>query len=340
MPKIVRIILSIALMGWLVASLVLTKTWADSRRCAGIGIEVNDSASRRFVTAKEIARDLSELGYAGRGRLMSSINTDSIERFLASNDKIERVSVIRLTNDSIIIRVDPMVPVARIFDTGTETSYYINRSGKHIKAEARYHINVPVITGAFPDSSFTPVSLVPLVDFITADSVWNHFVTMIKVDSPGDVILVPSIKGHVINLGEPTDFADKFSRLTTVYRKVLPVKGWQYYDTLSVKWKGQLVATRRDKRMAKETRAGDDDTEDVDMSTMLVADNVAPGQTRPGAKANGEKNIPGYRNTPAASRDSSKANPDKTKQTVGEKPKQTVKDKPSPQKTPKPTNKS
>lgn len=295
MHNLLRVILSIVLMAWLVASLVLTSAWAEQRRCAGIGIEVNDSASRRFVTAREIARDLSELGYVGRGRLMSSIDTDSIERFLSGNDKIERVTVVRLTNDSILIKVDPMVPVARVFDTMSDESYYINRSGKHIKAEARYHINVPVITGAFPDSSFTPVSLVPLVDYITADSVWNHFVTMIKVDSPTDVILVPSIKGHVVNLGEPDSFDDKFERLQTIYRKVMPVKGWQYYDTISLKWNGQVVATRRQKPVVEDKHRGDDVDEAVDMSTMLVGDNIAPGQTRPGMKAHGERDIPAYR---------------------------------------------
>ncbi|MCH5245170.1 MAG: hypothetical protein J1E84_01805 [Muribaculaceae bacterium] len=292
MTKVLRIILSILLAGWLVASLVLTARWSDNRRCAGIAIEVNDTAERRFVTAPEIARDLSTLGFTGRGRLLNDIDTDSIERFLASNDKIERVTVVRLTNDSILIKVDPMIPVARVFDRLEGASYYVNRSGKHIKADARYHINVPVIEGAFPDTTFTPIHLLPLIDYISADSVWNHLVTMIKVDSPTDIILIPAIKGHVINLGEPRDFDSKFSRLTTIYRKIMPVKGWQYYDTLSLKWNGQVVATRRVKPAAASPRVGDDDLEEVDVSTMLVADNIAPGQTKVGAKAHGENDIP------------------------------------------------
>lgn len=292
MNKVLRILLSVALAAWVVASLVLTARWSGSRRCAGIAIEVNDTAARRFVTAPEIARDLATLGFTGRGRLLDDINTDSIERFLSYNDKIESVSVVRLTNDSILIKVDPMVPVARIFDRIEGESYYINRMGKHIKADARYHINVPVIEGAFPDSTFMPIHLVPLVDYITADSVWNHFVTMIKVDSPTDIIIVPSIKGHVINIGEPNNFDSKFNRLTTIYRKVMPVKGWEYYDTLSLKWNGQVVATRRVKPVAPALRVGDEDIEDVDVSTMLVAGNIAPGQTKVGVKANGENDIP------------------------------------------------
>ncbi len=38
---------------------------------------------------------------------------------------------------------------------------------------------------------------------------------------------------------------DKIHRLMRIYQDVLKVKGWNYYDTLSVKWRGQVVATRR-----------------------------------------------------------------------------------------------
>ena len=29
----------------------------------------------------------------------------------------------------------------------------------------------------------------------------------------------------------------------------MPVKGWTYYDTISVKWGGRIVATRRNKEL-------------------------------------------------------------------------------------------
>jgi hypothetical protein len=32
-----------------------------------------------------------------------------------------------------------------------------------------------------------------------------------------------------------------------MYSKVIPYKGWETYDTISVKFNGQIVATRRDK---------------------------------------------------------------------------------------------
>ena len=61
----------------------------------------------------------------------------------------------------------------------------------------------------------------------------------------------------------------------------------------SVKWGGQVVATRRNKSVAKERLVVETvNEEDVDVSTMLSGPNVAPGQALPNKPAKNEKTIP------------------------------------------------
>ena len=82
---------------------------------------------------------------------------------------------------------------------------------------------------------------------------------------------------------------------------MLPLQGWEKYDTISLKWKGQLVATKRRKAPQKVETVQYDDDESVDTGTMLAGDDVAPGQTIPGMKAHSEKPIPAARKSaPAA----------------------------------------
>ncbi len=64
--------------------------------------------------------------------------------------------------------------------------------------------------------------MLPLLSYISNDSVWNSYISMIKVKSPTDIILVPVIREHVINIGAPEGFDDKFERLKRFYREVLP----------------------------------------------------------------------------------------------------------------------
>lgn len=141
-------------------------------------------------------------------------------------------------------------------------------------ANHRFRLDVPVITGHF-DSINNAVSLIPLVERLANNPDWNAIVAQISIDPKNhDVILVPMIRGHVVNLGDTSDIDNKLERVMLMYHKVLPLKGWNYYDTISVKWGGQVVATRRQKKIAEPLIRFDqegDETEIEDVNSMLVS---------------------------------------------------------------------
>jgi len=284
------------LVTYLVVALTMTARESDDAVCTGMTITVEDAdgddGAKRFVSPGELARELDGLPAKAKGIALANINTQDIRLRLLDLDKIEDASVVRYTDGSIRIKVTPIVPVLRVFD-GSE-SYYVNRAGKRVKASARYHKNVPLIQGHFnpSDSAFTPLSLMPLVNYIASDSIWNAYIGMIKVKSPTDIILIPNIREHVINLGSLDRLDDKMERLRTFYSKVLVKQGWEKYDTLSLKWNGQLVATKRHRRAPDVPVISGEDDELVAIDAMLAGDNVAPGQTVPGQKAHSETPVP------------------------------------------------
>lgn len=284
---------SILLAAYLVGALVVSASSRHTDICTGLKVAVIDEGGFNFVTAREIANELGSLPERAAGMRLSAINTERITEALRRIDKIEDVRVVKTSDRKILVEVVPLIPVARVFDGNK--SYYINKDNKRISASARYHMDVPVISGHFSpsDTVFTPASLIPLLDWLGKNEKWNSLVTMIKVDSPHDVILVPAISGHVVNIGEPVDLESKFERLGKIYTDVLPVKGWNYYDTLTVKWAGQVVATRRIKPVATPKYEADEVVDEVtDVSTMLAGEGVDPGRTKVGEKAHSEKPIP------------------------------------------------
>lgn len=297
MNKYFKIIFSIILAIYLVTALVVTANESDDAVCTAMSITVvdvdgDDSGARRFVSPEELSRELDSLPTRAKGMALANINTQEIRLRLLDLDKIEDASVLRYTDGSIRIKATPIVPVVRVFD-GAD-SYYVNRSGKRVKASARYHKNVPIIKGHFDptDSLFTPLSLMPLVSYISNDSVWNTYIGMIKVKSPTDILLIPNIREHVINIGSIDNLDDKMERLRIFYNKVLTRQGWEKYDTLSLKWNGQLVATKRHHRSPDVPLIDGDDGEPVSVDAMLVGNDVAPGQTEPGKKAHSEVGVP------------------------------------------------
>ncbi|MDE6557222.1 MAG: hypothetical protein K2K55_09720 [Duncaniella sp.] len=293
MPRYLYIIFSIMLAIYLALAFVVTAGESDSELCRAMTISIEGAdEARQFVSAEELSHELDDLPTRAKGLSMANINTHQLRQKLLAMDKIEDVSVLRYTDGSIHIYAQPIVPVARVFD-GKE-SYYINRIGKRVKASSRYRRNVPVITGSFPasDTTLRVTDLLPLIDRIYSDSLWAGYISMIEVKSPNDIILVPAIREHVINIGSIGNLDDKLDRVLTFYTNVLPHQGWNKYDTISVKWKGQIVATKRHRAVSRMSAAQYDDDESIAISSMLAGDSVAPGRILPGQKAHSERPIP------------------------------------------------
>lgn len=271
--SVIRCLLAVILIVYLGLALIISSEMSASAPCTGYLISVNDAPGQKgFVTAGEITRLMKEWGLYTPEAPASKVNIREIEERLNAVPNIEHATVERMPDNKILVQVTPMVPVARVF-TSRGASYYINRDGKRLTANSRYRLDVPLIAGDF-DSLHPATDVLPLIRRIEGDSRWSAIVSHYSVDSrTRDIILVPMIRGHVINLGDTTALESKLARVMTMYHKVLPLKGWEYYDTISVKWGGQCVATRRDKvlppSMILFDQEGEAETDNVD--AMLVS---------------------------------------------------------------------
>lgn len=237
--------LTVVLVAYLCVMLPMTHAAARNDMFSGLRIMVHDTAHTGFVNAADIDSELQDLSTRIKKTRRKDLNTLKIENRLRASDKIEDVHVTALANGELCVDVVPMRPVARVFDSSG--SYYINRIGKRIGADARYHADVPVISGNV-GSPADVAKLLPMFDFIRNHPQYDALVTQVVIDPGGDIIVVPSVAGHVINLGDTSMIADKMERLGRFYHDVANVRGWEYYDSLSVKWRGRLVATRATKR--------------------------------------------------------------------------------------------
>lgn len=265
--------MALLLAAYIGVAVVMANQAAARDRCKGFDIRIIQAeGSRDFVTEKEVRRLLKEWKLDDTDKAASSIDLQKIEDNLCRVINIESAMAERMPDNTIRLTIVPMIPVARVFDF-KGNSYYVNRNGKRLTANARYHIDVPVISGEF-DSIHSPAELIPLVEYLRNDSAWNAITSQVRVDPVSrDIILVPLIRGHVINLGDTSAISDKLSRVMAMYHKVMPLKGWEFYDTISVKWAGQVVATRREKSIPEPAIRFDQegDVENEDINSMLVA---------------------------------------------------------------------
>lgn len=276
-------VLTILMVAYFAFALTVTARMARTERLTGLEIRLAPTKSE-FINKADIVHESGLNPDSLRYLLRSDFDLYGLESRLVASDKIQEANAEILSDGTVLVEVTPMEPVARVFEYGSP-SYYINAGGKRISAELRYHLDVPVLVGRF-DSVHPASRLLPLLDYIAGHPEASALVATVTQEADGNIILIPNIVGHVINFGDTSMMADKFNRLRTFYRHVSPTKGWNAYDTIAVRWRGQVVATRRDKALPavtlptveeqtgsldiddNETITGFDDTDEaVDSST-------------------------------------------------------------------------
>lgn len=239
----------------------------SEQRCCGIDVTVESNGPiAAGMSAESVKSELGLLAQNYSKYPVSKINIDSLERKLSKVNNFEHVECYFNSKGMLCVDVVPMIPVARIFSKNE--SYYINRDGKRIDARPEYYADVPVVYGNFT-ASVPAKSVLPVVDYIDSDLLLSDLVTMIVYRSPSNIMIVPRIKGHIVNIGDANNLKDKFENLLAIYRKVLPVKGWDYYDTISVKFSGQVVCTRRDKTLPDHGSGLADEEEELESEVPL-----------------------------------------------------------------------
>lgn len=314
LTDIQRRILSVLGLVAALAAIIIAGVWANSQasnaKCTKLEVNIINSDSSVFVTRENIMQELIKLHIDPVGERMSRINTKQIEQRLSQSEYLENVECVIVNNHTLLIQATQLVPVMRIFDGNR--SYYVNSRGKRMSTTARYHVDVPVVKGHFTNE-FPPSRLLPLINYVENDETLNSLVTMYSVRDSNNIFIVPCITGHVVNIGAPNNLDNKFAKLREFYAKVMPQKGWNYYDTISVKFSHQVVATRRNKSVAAAFDwASVDDEQDADIETMTTSDtaSVAPSADHSSQRPAAAKPKP-EQQAPAAEQLSNNA--DKTK---------------------------
>ncbi|MBD5284251.1 MAG: hypothetical protein HDS31_06590 [Bacteroides sp.] len=253
----------------LVAYAVGMAFWAHGEAsrnvCRTIDVRVKGREVADSMTVSGIRSELAKYPEKILGIQSERVNTVKIKNYLSRLDAFEDVDCLMAADGSLQVIVTPMVPEFRVLDPRGD-SYYVNKDGKKMKSNPEFFADVPVVVGQFmPNFPFKKI--LPVVRYVNTDPELSALVTGVKVNDLSNILLLPRIQGHVINIGDGDRLAEKRAAILTAYRKVLPARGWDTYDTISVKFRNQIVATRRDKTPLRLPSSYLDD-EDLEEATL------------------------------------------------------------------------
>ena len=242
---ILKWLILLALLSYIAIASMWAIDYAEQQTLDDIVINIDKNSPTKFVTKEGVVQKLGKTADKIKHTPIAELNIEKLERQLSQDNSFENVECYITSDNKLQIDIVPMIPEIRVFSPDGK-SYYINKDGKRIDTGNEFFMDVPVVTGNF-NQKFPAKNILPVTRYIAADDYLKNLITMIEVKSATNILLYPCIKGQVINIGDTTELTKKFDNLTLFYRKVMNHKGWETYDTISVKFRNQIVATRRDK---------------------------------------------------------------------------------------------
>lgn len=182
---------------------------------------------------------------------LANLEVERMERVLESDPFVKDADVYIDQNNQLHIKIDQREPLVRVLDNNGN-NYYLDASGKKMPPSKNFAARVIVATGNI--SPFTPEfrekrksslkDLFNITQTLLADEFLASFIQQIHVNNAGEFILVPLIGDQKIVLGSARKLEDKLERLKIFYQQGMPYEGWRKYETINLKYSGQVVCKR------------------------------------------------------------------------------------------------
>ena len=263
--KIFSILFWIVAVSGLITALGFVNVKEKSIQGKGVTVNVDYSTGDQFIDSEDIMEFLRSRNDTLKGIRMEDIDVFGLEKTLHTHPAIAAAEVSASIDGEIKIDVKQREPIVRVF-LPTGESFYLDKNAKLMPLSENYTARVPVATGNIwePYTKMFQYNLRDLADnnylaevfvlddifrmseYISQDTLLSSLIQQMEVDEKKEFVLYPSVGDHKIVFGKCDDLQRKFSKLKIFYTEGLnSVDGWNKYSTINLKYKGQVVCTRK-----------------------------------------------------------------------------------------------
>ena len=225
---------------------VFAKNVHRLQKCKKVNIVIEGNNENRLITPQEIyALIAPNVVESPEGKPFDRINFKRIEDRVKTNRLVKTCQVHRDLSGEMTIDIREHTPIARIVSNNRPDDY-VTEKGEFIGISPHYAIRTLLLSGGYFElipnlKSLKSKPILDLVNSINEDIFWKAQISQLVVEKDGGITLIPEIGNHQIEFGMGIEIEEKFKKLKIVYREILPVKGWDKYRKISVKYRNQIV---------------------------------------------------------------------------------------------------
>ena len=242
MKRIVIILATLLILGFFVVAVVVTNKGNENLICREMIVIIKDSTERHFLSQNDIIMALIDANLYPVDRFIHQINTEEIEKHVKKNKLIATTSVYKTPSGKIGIEITQKMPILRVFSA--EGSYYVDDLGHIMPSDFQYATYLPVASGNI-EKSLSTSDLYKFALFLQTHEFWNNQIEQIYVHPNKEIELIPRVGNQRIILGDFEDFSVKMDNLKLFYEQAIPKIGWDKYSIINLKYKNQIVCTKK-----------------------------------------------------------------------------------------------
>jgi cell division protein FtsQ len=248
----------------LLISLAFTAKESQKVPCKDVKIIIDHASDNFFITESDVWEMILSKGDSIKGSPVTSIPIGVYERHITANPSVKRAEVYTKHNGVLVVKVYQREPILRVFNSAGN-SFYLDKEGSVMPPSKNYTAKVSVASGSISDQLFemerhnvTEMSdslkdqscldeLFELATFIKNDAFWRAQIQQIRVESNNEFTLIPTVGDHHILFGKTDKMEQKFNKLHLFYTKGLNTTGWDQYSRINLKYKDQVICTKKNR---------------------------------------------------------------------------------------------
>jgi cell division protein FtsQ len=246
--KILQVSLTLVVTTCCIIAMVSASKIESGKMLKSVAIHIKNDKKYHFIEQNEIM----DLAINNRNidiahTPLEKLDVYSMEKVIKANPWVASAQVY-VDNERVLqMYVTQRVPVVRLFQKNS-ASYYLDTTMSIMPLSNNYIYYTTTVTNV-PELGNDSMSwalrkdIITLVRAIQADSFWNAQVSQVIVDTGNTFELVPVLGDHRILFGDVSGMREKFSNLFVFYKNVLNRIGWDKYETLDLRFSGQVVAS-------------------------------------------------------------------------------------------------
>lgn len=227
-------------------------------------VSISVEGEHIFLTETELKARLRQKGLLYEGQLMQALRITEIEAFIRKMHEVESVDVFKRMGGRWDVRIRLRKPLARIFNEQGE-SFYIDSRGAVMYPTRNFQARVMVFSGHIPDGGDTLTvdeiinndslksirvldDIYRISNYVCHDPFLCAQISQVHRTKGGDFVLIPQVGDHRIIFGSANsdhEVKEKMDKLKVFYREGLPYEGWNKYETISLKFRNQIVCKKK-----------------------------------------------------------------------------------------------